>query len=139
MLVSLSLWPFMRIGGMSQEHYRALIAGAVAELRDPRMKLYYKVWVFCDYVVPVADGTQALCLRPTTSSTMTPSFAATRISNTHCSVSVEHLRLSEKDLRICVRQVDLFRLMYTALLVYHIEGMGRMSLMLDCRRLILGR
>ena len=46
MLVSLSLWPFMRIGGMSAEQYRALIAGAVAELRDPRMKLYYKVLVF---------------------------------------------------------------------------------------------
>jgi hypothetical protein len=43
MLVSLSLWPFLRIGGMSQEHYRALIAGSIAEIRDPRMKLYYKV------------------------------------------------------------------------------------------------
>ena len=42
-LVSLSLWPFLRIGGMSQENYRALIAGAIAELRDPNLKLYYRV------------------------------------------------------------------------------------------------
>jgi hypothetical protein len=43
MLTSLSLWPFLRLGGMSSEDYRKLIAGANAELRDPSKKLYYTV------------------------------------------------------------------------------------------------
>lgn len=43
MLLSWSLWPLMRLGGMSSAHYRALISGAIGELRDPSKKLYYKV------------------------------------------------------------------------------------------------
>ena len=43
MLTSLSLWPFRRLGRMSDEDYQSLIAGANAELRDLSKKLYYTV------------------------------------------------------------------------------------------------
>lgn len=43
MLTSLSLWPFLRIGGMAEDSYRSLISGARRELRDPSYRLYYKV------------------------------------------------------------------------------------------------
>lgn len=43
MLMPLSVWPFLRIGGMSPGDYRTLITGAAAELRDASKKLYYKV------------------------------------------------------------------------------------------------
>ena len=43
MLMPLSLWPFLRVGDMSPEQYRALITGAASELRDASKKLYYKV------------------------------------------------------------------------------------------------
>ena len=45
MLGSVSVWPFLRVSGMPEETYRNLIAGARAELREPRYKLYFKVYL----------------------------------------------------------------------------------------------
>lgn len=43
MLVSLSFWPLLHHGRMPAAQYRSLIAGAVRELADDSLKLYYKL------------------------------------------------------------------------------------------------
>lgn len=42
-LVSLSLWPFLHQGRMSVAQYWDLIDGAMRELNDDSLKLYYKL------------------------------------------------------------------------------------------------
>ncbi|KAK5163207.1 uncharacterized protein LTR77_010793 [Saxophila tyrrhenica] len=43
MLKSLSLYPFLHVGGMAENTYLQLMAGAIRELRTPDLKLYLKV------------------------------------------------------------------------------------------------
>ena len=43
MLMALSIRPFLHDEGMAEETFQRLIAGAVSELRDSSLKLYYKV------------------------------------------------------------------------------------------------
>lgn len=43
MLISLSLRPLLHHGRMPVDRYQALIAGAVRELHDDSLKLYYRL------------------------------------------------------------------------------------------------
>ena len=43
MLVSLSLWAFLYRLQMDSDTYRNLLQGAAEELRDPSLKLYFKM------------------------------------------------------------------------------------------------
>lgn len=44
-LASFSLVPFLRVSGMDPGQYRTLIQGAISELRNSRLRVYFMAYV----------------------------------------------------------------------------------------------